>query len=181
MSWNWRGLIKSIAPMLGTALGGPFGGLAGAALAKALGGDPTKTTEEELAGLVQNVTPEQLLALKSAEQQFKLQMAELEVNSVKDLETIAAGDRDSARNREIQVKDHTPAIGFYFITAGFFGLLTMLLYKVIPTENKSVLDVMVGSLGTAWVGAVGYYYGSTAGSREKNGMLHKSTPTDGGV
>lgn len=174
---SWKTVISSIAPMLGTALGGPLGGIAGAALATALGGDPTKTSADDLAKLVQNVTPEQLLSIKKAELDFQIQMKELDINSVRDLEQLSHDDRDSARNREIQVKDFTPSILAYSITVGFFGLLTMLLFHMIPDANKSVLDVMVGSLGTAWIGCVSYYFGTTAGSREKNQMLYNSNPS----
>lgn len=179
MAFNWKSIVKSVAPMLGTALGGPLGGIAGAALATAMGGDPTKASADDLAKLVQGVTPEQLLNIKAAEQTFQLQMKELDINSVKDLEAIAAGDRDSARQREIQVKDHTPAILAYFITLGFFGLLTSLLFLSIPEANKATIYTMVGVLGTAWIGATGYYFGTTAGSKSKDQLLYNSTPADG--
>lgn len=179
MAFDWKSLVKNVAPMLGTALGGPLGGIAGKLLAGALGGDPTKATPDDLAKLVQNVTPEQLQALKQAEQAFTLQMTERNINSVKDLEQIAAGDRDSARNREIQVKDHTPAIGFYLITSGFFGLLGMMLFRDIPEANKAVLYTMVGSLGAAWLACVSYYYGTTRSSGMKDQMLFNSAPIEG--
>ena len=180
MALDWKSIIKTAAPFLGTALGGPLGGAAGKLIATALGGDETKATPDDLAKLVQNVTPEQLLALKNADQAYQVQLKQLNINEVKDLEALAVQDRESARNREIQVKDHTPAIGFYLITAGFFGFLTALLFLPIPESNKAVLYVMIGSLGTAWVGCTSYYYGTTRSSGLKDHMLYNSTPTDQG-
>ena len=177
-SFDWKSIVKSIAPMLGTALGGPLGGMAGAALSKALG--TSDAEPDTLAAAIQGATPEQLQAIQKADQDFKVTMATLGFKNEADLEAIAAGDRNSARNREIQVHDHTPAIGFYLITAGFFGLLTAMLFLPIPESNKAVLYTMTGSLGTAWIACVSYYYGTTRSSGVKDQMLYNSTPTDGG-
>jgi len=178
MSFDWKSLVKTAAPMLGTALGGPLGGIAGKLLANALGGDPTKATPDDLAKLVQNVTPEQLLALKQAEQQFQLQMAELNIKSVQDLEALAAGDRASAREREVQVRDWTPRLLAYGVTLGFFGLLSYMLRHDVPTANKDILNVMLGSLGTAWISVVTYYFGSSSGSDRKTELLAQAPSTD---
>ncbi|HLP30543.1 MAG TPA: hypothetical protein VK150_04215, partial [Geothrix sp.] len=73
MSFDWKGLVKSIAPTIGTALGGPLGGIAGVALTKALGlGDAAAKDETALAAAVQGASHDQLLLLKQADQEFAL-------------------------------------------------------------------------------------------------------------
>lgn len=163
-AWDWKAIVTQAAPFIGTAIGGPLGGAAAKLIASVLGGDPTKATPDDLAKLVQSVTPEQLLALRNADQAFQLQLKAIDINEVKDLEALAVEDRSSARNREIQVRDHTPAVGFYAITTGFFGILAWMLHKEPPAGSRDVLNIMLGSLGTAWITAVAYYYGSSAGS-----------------
>lgn len=175
-SFDWKGIVKKAAPWIGGALGGPLGATAGKLVAVALGGDETKATEADLAKLVQNVTPEQLLALKQADQAFQLQLKQMDINELKDLEALAVQDRSSARLREMTVRDNVPAIGFYGITVGFFGLLIFLLFRPIPDANKASVYTMLGSLGTAWIGCVNYYFGSTSGSRSKDLLLFKSKP-----
>jgi hypothetical protein len=168
--------VGKFAPMLGAAVGGPFGAAAGAIIGNALG---TKdASPEALAAAIKTgtITGEQIVALKLAEQEFSKQMAELEINSVRDLEDIAAKDRDSARNMAIQTKDRTPMILAYGITAGFFGLLSFLLRREVPPESKDVINIMLGSLGTAWMGVISYYFGTTASSGRKDEMIHNSTP-----
>ena len=90
-------LVRTVAPSIASAVGGPLAGMATKAISEALLGKPDGT-EEELAQAAIKATPEQLLALKKAENDFALQMRELDI----DLERIAGADRDSARNREIK-------------------------------------------------------------------------------
>lgn len=54
------------------------------------------------------------------------------------------------------------------VTIGFFGLLATMIFRVIPTENQQVVNIMIGSLGTAWISIVNYYFGSSAGSAAKS-------------
>lgn len=169
--FDWRSFVKKVAPFLGTALGGPLGGAAASALAGALGGDPTKTTDAQLAALVQNVTPEQLLALKQAENDFALKMQALGFQHETDLLQTSAADRASARDREKSVRDWTPKVLAYGVTCGFFGLLFWLMRHEVPPSSKDILNVMLGSLGTAWISVVTYYFGSSAGSDRKTEIL----------
>jgi hypothetical protein len=172
MAFDWKALVKSIAPSIGTALGGPLGGIAGMALSKALGmsGDSIKD-DAALAAAVQGASPDQLLALKKADQDFALQMEKLGFENVEALEAIAAGDRASARDREIKTGDWTPKVLGLIITIGFFGLLTYLLRREPPAGSRDILNIMLGSLGSAWIGVVTYYFGSSAGSARKTELM----------
>jgi hypothetical protein len=107
-----------------------------------------------------------MLALKNAENNFKLEMKKLDV----DLERISAGDRDSARKMAMQnPKDWTPRALAGAITVGFFGVLMyMLMYGLPPAGGGEAMLVMLGTLGTAWGAVVSFYFGSSAGSRAKD-------------
>lgn len=172
MSFDWKGLVKSIAPTIGTALGGPLGGMAGVALTKALGlGDGAAKDDAALATAVQAASPDQLLALKQADQEFALQMQKLGFENLEALEAIAAGDRANAREREIKTQDWTPKALGLAITLGFFGLLYFLLRHEPPSGSRDILNIMLGSLGSAWIGVVTYYFGSSAGSARKTELM----------
>lgn len=175
--FDWKALVKSIAPTIGTALGGPLGGVAGLALSKALGvSDDAAKDETALAAAVQGASPDQLLALKKADQDFALQMEKLGFENVQALEAIAAGDRANAREREIKTGDWTPKALAIGITVGFFGLLYYLLRFEPPAGSRDILNIMLGSLGSAWIGVVTYFFGSSAGSDRKTELLGKQNP-----
>lgn len=178
---DWKGAIGKVAPWLAATLGGPAAGVGVDVLCKALGMEPSpenakKIAEQAAAG---SLTGEQYLALKKAESDCELRMKELDYASLKDLESLAVDDRKDARNREIQLRDRMPAVLAVIVTLGFFGLLFYLMKWAPPESNKDVLNIMLGSLGTAWISVVSYYFGSSSGSSRKDELLHKSTPVEG--
>lgn len=56
-------------------------------------------------------------------------------------------------------------------TLGFFTLVIMLYFKAFPPESKDILNVMLGVVGAAWSGIVGYFFGSSQGSARKTDLL----------
>lgn len=168
---DWKAAISKIAPMIGTALGGPLAGAAVSAIAGALG--LSDKTEAAVKQALSGMTPEQAALLKQADQQFALdQMREIN-RAAEALEKIASDDRGSARAREIAVRDHTPMILSGFITVGFFGILAFMLNVPLPDNGKDAILIMLGSLGAAFTGIISYYFGSSAGSARKTEILSK--------
>jgi hypothetical protein len=161
-------LVRTVAPSIATAVGGPLAGMATRAISEALLGRPDGT-DEELAEAAKNATPEQLLALKQAEQDFTVRMRELEI----DIERIDAADRGSARDREVKTGDWTPKALAGAVTLGFFGVLGYMIAYGLPSQGGEALLVMLGTLGTAWGGIVSYYFGSSAGSKEKSEAMNR--------
>jgi len=88
---------------------------------------------------------------------------------------IDADDRNSARQREMTVRDKIPAILSISITLGFFGVLSYLLMYGAPEKGGEALFIMLGSLGTAWSGVIAYYFGSTSSSSAKNQIIANMT------
>lgn len=164
MNLEW---LSKIAPTVATALGGPLAGVAVSALGKALGVD--EVTTEKVTGLLQsgNMTGEQIAAIRMAEIELKKQEQE---NGFKFAE-LDIKDRDSARQREIAVKDNVPGRLAVFVTVGFFSVLAYLLVNGTPPQGGEALLVMLGALGAAWGAVVNYYYGSSKGSSAKDATI----------
>jgi hypothetical protein len=111
---DWKKIVGSVAPVLATALGGPLAGVATKAVAAAVLGKP-EAKESDIAAALAGATPEQLAALKKADQDFAVRMRELDI----DLDRLASEDRDSARRREVDARDSwTPRLLALLVTAG---------------------------------------------------------------
>ena len=162
-------LVRTVAPTIALAIGGPLAGMATRAISEALLGR-SDATEDELVQAAASATPDQLLALKQAEHDFTIKMRELDI----DIERLAGEDRNSARQRETVTKDLTPKALAALITAGYFGVLFYMMKNGLPTSGGAeAMLVMLGTLGTAWGGVVAYYFGSSAGSREKTDAINR--------
>lgn len=82
-------------------------------------------------------------------------------------------DRDSARKREMEVKDSTPRVLAYITILGYFMVLGYMLKFGLPENGGDALMIMLGTLGSAVTGALGYYFGSSSGSKSKTYHLSK--------
>ena len=56
------------------------------------------------------------------------------------------------------------------ITVGFFTVMIML---IISGKNEGTLNLLIGAVITAFATVVGYFFGSSKGSSEKNEILNK--------
>ena len=165
MSW-----LEQVAPTIATALGGPLAGLAVTAISKAIGISEDDVEKTMNAG---KMSADQITQLKLAELEFQKQANELGLN----FEKLAVDDRASARNMQVATKSWIPGALALGITIGFFGILLYMMTGNVTPSNE--LLVMLGSLGTAWTGVVGYYFGSSSSSQHKDELLFNSVPANG--
>ena len=163
MSW-----IESIAPTIASCLGGPLAGLAVEAVSKAIGVDPSAVQDTINSG---KLSAEQIASIQAAEIQLKAKAQEMNL----DFEQLAVEDRKSAREMQTTTRSWIPPVLAVGVTGGFFGILFGLMYGQI--QHAPQIDIMLGSLGTAWTGIIGFYFGSSASSQNKDTLLHQSTPT----
>jgi hypothetical protein len=161
--------LKTVAPTIASALGGPLAGMAVSAVAKAIGCEPDA---------VQDIISSNKL---SAEQVASIQLAELELKKQAqsmnlDFAKLTAEDKKSARDMQIATKSWIPSLLAISVTIGFFGILIGLMYGQI--QHAPQIDIMLGALGTAWTGIISFYFGSSASSQAKNDLLYKSIPAE---
>lgn len=163
-----KDLLRTVAPTIGTAIGGPLGGMAARAITGALLGTPTDD-EAQAAEALRAATPEQLLALKKADQEFALALKQLDIR----VEEIGQADRDSARRMAIETGARMPATIALAALGGFFGLLACMIFVTLPQTAEQPIAIMLGALGTLVTQIGAYYFGSTAGSAAKSKLIEQ--------
>lgn len=161
--------LRTLVPMLGTALGGPLGGAAASFIADKLG--IQEKTIEAVSEVLNSgkMSADQIASLKLAEIEFR---KFLETNKI-ELAKLDVEDRSSARAREVAVKDWIPGTLAILLTGGFFGVLTYMLQFGTPEKGGDALLVMLGSLGTGFASVLAYYFGSSSGSNQKNAIIER--------
>jgi hypothetical protein len=154
-------ILKTAAPALATAVAGPLGGAAVGMIADKLGLSD-KTVEAVTAALTSN--PENIQKLKEMELEFY---------------KIDAADRDSARNREVEMAK----ADVHFITKNITSILaigtlsgalvmTSLIFFVdFPDSQENIIIFVLGSLFGIATQVISYYFGSSQGSKEKTAEL----------
>lgn len=164
--------LKTLAPMVGTALAGPLGGAAASFLADKLG--VSEKTVEAVSKVLNDgkLTPEQIVSVKQAEIEFQ---KFLEDNKIK-LEEIHAADRSSAREMLKSTRSYVPATLTFGITAGYFVVLIGMMLKMFEVADSQVMLIMLGQLGTAWGVTIAFWFGTTSGSKDKTELLANSAP-----
>tara|TARA_Y100000114_G_scaffold44258_1_gene39859 strand:- start:1731 stop:2198 length:468 start_codon:yes stop_codon:yes gene_type:complete len=145
-----KGIVGSLAPTLGAALGGPVGGAAASMLADVLGCDPAP---QKIERALAQATPEQLAEIKRAELQFETKMKELEV----DIFALETADVQDARRKSNWV---TQAIGLIMVLffCGYVCLITLL-----PPEQNSMelTNLVMGYLGGLISAVISFHFGSS--------------------
>lgn len=157
-------ILATVAPLLGTAIGGPFGTMAGTLLSEALG---TPAGDEKAAeAALLSASPEALLALKNADQAFSVRMKELGIEESK----LAYDDTANARAREIAIRDNTPR-NLAYIVLGFAGACIAATLAGWTKVDSALAGTLIGYLVAEARSALAYYFGSSKGSKDKDDAI----------
>ena len=163
--------IEKIAPTLASALGGPLAGIAVSTLGNALGwNDATKDDVTKMLSTGQ-LSGDQAAALQKAELELKQHESD---NGFKfsELET---RDMESARQREIAVKDKMPAVLAVLAISSGIIVTVMVFSGNAPALKDPVLAATAGTIVGYVFGEIkqvyAYYFGSTSSSRTKDATI----------
>ena len=147
-----KGVIGAVAPTIGTALGGPMGGMAMNMVSQALG---CKNTPKDVEKAVQNATPEELAELKKIDNDFEIKMKELDI----DLFAMETADIQNARSTFS--KDWTSKIIGVLIICGFLGYIFTVTIMP-PSENSdTIVSLVLGYLGGLASAIISFYFGAS--------------------
>lgn len=176
--FDWRQVIGSVAPGLAAALGGPLAGAAVKVIADKVLGRPDATQEEVAEALSSgSITGDQLVALKVAEQSFKLELERIDQQR----EAASVEDTKSARQQTVDLAKEGSAIAWgapvvsVMIVVGFFIAVYMLfiMERVWDERTANLLNVLFGALTVSFTSVVQYWMGSSAGSKRSGDAVRK--------
>ena len=144
-------MVSKFAPAIGTALGGPLGGLAVSAIAEKLG----VADEVEAVTKAIKADPESAIKLQQLEnEKFKAVLA----------------DKDSARNREatIATSDNAPLLNklispalALIVVGAWVGIQFILINTTVPQEMRELVARVLGTLDGALMVILSYYFGAS--------------------
>lgn len=177
MEIDLKQILRAAAPMLGTALGGPFGLVAGKLVAEALGNPDAKP--DEIAHALAVATPEQMLQLKQAEQDFQARMAAMGFDNTQKLAALAA-DVAKAEAQELTKrlgadmasdswlsKNVRPGTLVYILTA-------YLLLALLDGSGLKVAESYVTLLGQWGMLVMSFYFGGRSVEKVMEIIANKS-------
>jgi len=159
-----KNVIAKVAPSVGAAIGGPFGGIAGKFIQDALGLD----NEEAVVSALQ-ADPSALLSLKTAELKMQEFMRDAEIREM-DLER-----QDTADARAMaKVTGILPQMIFTTIVqVGVLLILYGLATGVVTEQgaSKEIVYMIVGGLMATLATQMQFWFGTSLGSSKKTDML----------
>lgn len=177
--FDWKKLVAGIAPVLGTALGGPLAGQAISMLGQALGlGD--SASENDVASVVASgrLTGDQVVAMREADNAFKTRMRELDIDIEKlnaDTERAYLQDIQDARARQVMTKDTMPQQILYILLFVYVLEVVLFYFGKMP-QDEFVRALMTRAFATVELGlssAIAYFIGSSRGSKQSGDAVRK--------
>lgn len=181
---DWKSIVKSVAPILGTTLGGPLAGTAIKVLGETILGDGEATETQVQEALLKGLDPDALVKLKEADQAFAIKMKELDIDVAKlqlSEKNMYVSDTQDAR----KYKDDKVFWLGVVILCTFAGVMCSALFGsyALLTGNLSIKDASVVGMVSGFVGTiigyaaanaqqvVGFFFGSSAGSSKKTDAI----------
>ena len=147
-----KSILGTLAPTLGAAIGGPIGGQAGQILSSILG---VPNNPKAIEGAINNITADQMVELKKAEQGFELQMKELDVDIFR-LETSEKQDARKTFN-----KDWTARIMGIAVVGGFMGYIFLVTLQPPEQNSEALINLVLGYLGGLASAVISFYFGAS--------------------
>jgi len=172
MKFNWKDVVRQVAPGIAGLFGGPLASTAVGALSNALLGKPDGT-EEEVALAIGNAPPEILARIREAEATLRGHLAQAGVR----LEEIAGADRANARDlaKSTGLLPQIILSGIFVI--GYFALVGALMLRgiQIATELYDVFLVLIGVMTAAVPQILNFWFGSSRSSQNKDAVIGQLT------
>ena len=152
------GLLKSLAPTIASAAGGPMAGMAVKMAAQKLG--MPEATANEIEDLIER-EPEKAVLLKEADKDFKDRIREMEI----DLESFKTEVDDRKDARAKFSGDITPKV-FCILALMLYGAYVMTV-TILPHDqnDETIISLVLGQLSGILGTCAAFFYGGSNGKK----------------
>lgn len=123
-------------------------------------------SSKDIEKALEKATPEQLVQLREADAKFKIEFNRV----ILGLATTEVADRQHAREQSTKSNSRMPGILTLLITVGYFCLIFMMFFWPVPVAVHTMFGQLVDSLRDSLMLVVGFWFGSSLGSRSKDMM-----------
>lgn len=147
-----KNLVGTVAPALGSALGSPLGGAAISMIADKLG---VPNNQQAVEKAIRQATPDEMLKLKEADNEFEVKMKELDVDVFR-LET-----EDKQNARAAFSKDWTTKLMGLLTLSGFMGYIFLVTLQPPEQNSEALINLVLGYLGGLASAVISFYFGAS--------------------
>ena len=147
-----KSLIGGLVPTIAAGMGSPVAGMAVNMVADALGCKPEPRSIEQALG---DATPEQLIRLKAAEQEFEVQMKQM------DIDVFALETQDIQDARSKFSNDWTPKVLGLLSMIGFMSYIFFITAFPIDDSSDDIVMLIIGSLTGIATAVISFYFGAS--------------------
>lgn len=179
MDFDWKALVRTVAPTIASAFGTPLAGMGVTAILNAIiPPDQPKPADPEayLAQTLATATPDMMLKIKDAENKFAVDMKSLDI----DWEKLGTADRASARDMKVKLIqsgkwDYEPVLALFVCAAFGYAEYWVFAYAVaIHTmePNQAVLiGRVLGIVDASFMTLLYFRWGNSRSSEQKNDTI----------
>lgn len=151
-------LLKTLAPTVAQAAGGPMAGMAVKMVASRLG--MPDADAEQIEQVLEN-QPEKAVEVQQADREFKNRIREMEI----DLEAFKVEAEDRQDAREKFADDPVPKIFAMVALVGFLGYVFMVTIQPPDANDDGVVNLILGYLGGLVSGISAFFFGGSNGKK----------------
>lgn len=165
-------VVKQLAPTAATLLGGPLAGMAVKVIGEAVGMPEATQEKIEKAITGGQLTGEQVVALRAADDALKVKLAELGLRA----DELVVEDRKDARAMFVATRARTPGVLSWTIVFATLFLEGWVLINGVPTNaDPLIIGRVLGTLDSAFVTVIAFWLGTAHVQQQREGAAQRSS------
>jgi len=158
MDFDWKGMLRGIAPVIAGVAGGPQVGVAVKFLGDKLMGKPD-ATELEVAAKLQGATGEEIVKLRSLDNEFKLEMERIGFNYEELEQKNVTSRHGSDMTSDSWLSKNIRPLALAYLTIITTGLAIWTIGWM-PADKMPILQAWISLITALLLTVYGFYFGS---------------------